>query len=81
MIISVIAWIFAVSAWVVILGAPVALAAVAVVPGWRRRCLRPLRRRRAARRARAAAMSQARRDARTIILEGELDAFDEPGLT
>lgn len=75
--ISIIAWIIAIAAWLVILLSPVALAGLAVVPSWRRWWLRPLQRRRAARRARTLAMQQARRDARTAVLEAELDALDD----
>ena len=71
----VIAWIVAIGAWVVILGSGPALAALVVVPRLRRWWLRPLQRRRAARRERLRVMEQARRDARTAILEAE--AFDE----
>lgn len=43
--ISVIAWIIAIGAWLVILLGPVALVDLAVVPSWRRWWLRPLLRR------------------------------------
>lgn len=79
--ISVIAWIIAIGAWVVILLGPVALVGLAVVPSWRRWWLRPLQRRRARRRARAVTMQQARRDARTAVLEHELDVLDEGAQT
>jgi len=74
-VISVIAWVIAGGAWLVILLAPVALVALAVVPRCRRWWLAPLRRRR----ERARVMAQARRDARTAILEA--DAYDEDALT
>lgn len=80
---NVIAWIIAGSAWVVILGTPIAL----MIPRCRRWLLRPLRRRMDARRHRAAeqrerelVMAQARRDARTAVLEHELARLDDPGL-
>lgn len=79
--ISIIAWIIAIGAWLVILLSPVALVALAVVPSWRRWWLRPLQRRMAARRQRALAMQQARRDARTAVLESELDVLDEAAST
>ena len=59
-----------------ILLSPFALVALVVVPRCRRWWLRPLQRRRAARRARIVAMEQARRDARTAILEAQLDGLD-----
>lgn len=82
---NVIAWIIAGSAWVVILASPIAL----MIPRSRRWLLRPLRRRMDARRHRAAeqrerelAMAQARRDARTVALEAELDriSYEAPGI-
>lgn len=76
--ISVLAWVIAIAAWLVILLSGPALVALVAVPPLRRWWLRPLRRRRAARRARTLAMEQARRDARAAVLE--LDAYDEaPG--
>lgn len=74
---NVIAWIIAIAAWVVILGSPFALVALLVVPRCRRWWLRPLQRRHAGRRARTLAMEQARRDARTAVLEAELAAADD----
>ena len=56
--------------------APPVLVVALLVPRSRRWLLRPLRRRRAARRERARAMTQARRDARTAVLEAELAALD-----
>lgn len=79
--ISVIAWIIAIGAWVVITLAPVALVGLLVVPSWRRWWLRPLQRRKGARRARALAMQQSRRDARSAVLELELDVLDEGAQT
>lgn len=53
---------------------PVVLAVVLAVPRWRRRVLRPVRRRRAARRERAYLMRQAVIEARTGLLEAQLEA-------
>ena len=71
--INVIAWVVVLAAWLVILGAPVALVALLVVPRCRRWWLRPLRARRTARTERAQVMAQARRDARQAVLQAELD--------
>lgn len=70
----------AIIGWIVIGGlaaSPFAAVALLAVPRLRRWWLRPLQRRRARRRARAVSMQQARRDARTAILENELDVLDE----
>ena len=70
--INVIAWIIAIGAWLVILLSPVVLVALVAVPRCRRWWMRPVQRRRAVRQARELAMEQARRDARTAVLEAEL---------
>ena len=66
--INVIAWIIVIALFL----SPVALVALVAVPRCRRWWMRPVRRRRAVRRARELAMEQARRDARTAVLEAEL---------
>lgn len=82
---EVIGGIIGIGAWVVILGTPVAL----MIPRSRRWLLRPLKRRMDARRRLAAecrerefAAAQARRDAKTAILEAELDriSYEAPGI-
>ena len=79
--VEVFAWTVAGGAWAVILGLPVAL----VIPRSRRWLLRPVTRRLKARRARAleardraVQVAQARRDARTAVLEHELSQLDVP---
>lgn len=69
---SVIGWIIAGSAWLVILASPLFL----VVPKLRRLWTAPIGRRMKARRERAFQVAQARRDARTAVLEAELDRLD-----
>ena len=66
--INVIAWIIVIALFL----SPVALVALVAVPRCRRWWLRPVQRRRAVRQARQLAMEQARRDARTAVLEAEL---------
>jgi hypothetical protein len=70
--ISVIAWVIAIGAWLVIVLGPFALVVLASVPRCRRWWMRPVQRRRAARRERARVMAQARRDARIAELEAEM---------
>ena len=63
--INVIAWVIVIALFL----SPVALVALVAVPSWRRWWLRPIQRRRAVRREQDRRLQQARRDARTAVLE------------